>query len=48
VTSSRQLAAAFRTAGDAGRPALIEAILGADDAPPLQQDLARVVAVAGR
>ena len=48
VMSSRQLAAAFRAAGDAGRPVLIDAVLGADDAPPLLQDLARATAAASR
>jgi hypothetical protein len=45
AASPRQLAAALRTADlRAGRPVLIEAVLGPDDAPPLLQDLARVLA----
>jgi TPP-dependent 2-oxoacid decarboxylase len=45
AASPPQLAAALRTAGlHAGRPALIEAVLGPEDAPPLLQDLARVLA----
>lgn len=47
VTSPGQLAAAFRAAGDAGQPALIEAVLG-DDAPPLLPGLAPVAAGASR
>ena len=46
AASSRQLTAALYSAcRHAGRPVLIEAVLGPDDAPPLLQDLARMLAV---
>ena len=46
AASSRQLTAALSSAcRHAGRPVLIEAVLGPDDAPPLLQDLARMPAV---
>jgi len=47
VSTSRELAWALVAAGyhaGAGRPVLIEAVLGADDAPPLLQDLTRALA----
>jgi indolepyruvate decarboxylase len=47
VSTSDELAWALSAAGyhaDAGRPVLIEAVLGADDVPPLLQDLTRALA----
>jgi indolepyruvate decarboxylase len=45
ATTAAEFAAALRTAQDnAGRPVLIEAVLGEADAPPLLQDLAWVLA----
>jgi TPP-dependent 2-oxoacid decarboxylase len=47
VTTSHELAWALNAAhyhAGAGRPVLIEAVLGAEDAPPLLQDLARALA----
>ena len=48
AATARELGAALRTASDnAGRPVLIEAVLGELDAPPLLRDLARVLAIRG-
>jgi indolepyruvate decarboxylase len=45
AATAREFSAALRTASDnAGRPVLIEAVLGETDAPPLLQDLARALA----
>jgi indolepyruvate decarboxylase len=45
VVTTGDFAAALRSAsGDTGLPILIEAVLGWDDAPPLLEDLARVLA----
>jgi indolepyruvate decarboxylase len=45
AATAREFAAALGTASDnAGRPVLIEAMLGETDAPPLLRDLARVMA----